>query len=577
MTNKIGSQKQESSDSIQERSCGVILFNQQNEVLLLQQIAGHWGFPKGHVEGDESYEACALRELKEEVGLDAVILSTENWKIHYYPRPSILKEVLYFIGFCEDDSADSAIVLQEEEIVQARWLSVERAHLLLSHRENAALLASAFPRFLDLRMERKNFRPASLLANTSRPAPLDLPFENMKTPSYLVDLRLLEDNLRLMKQLRERLDIHILLAQKSYSCYPTYPLIGSYVDGTTASGLYEAELGFQEMPNSEVHVFSPAYKDGEMERLLQIADHIYFNSFNQWRKYKAKIQKHNEDAKANKGHVVSCGLRINPEYSSGEHDLYNPAAPGSRLGITFDSFQAEVEKNGLDGIEGLHFHTLCEQNADALAATWQMVSKKFGPYLKKMKWINMGGGHHITRDDYDLALLEDVIRDCQNSYEAQIYLEPGEAFTLNAGFFVAEVQDCFFNDVPIAILDTSATCHMPDVLEMPYQPKIFVLRKESGQWTRSRIASTERMENCTELCRLGGTTCLAGDVIGDYYFPEALRVGDRIVFLDMALYTMVKTNTFNGMPLPSIYLFDEENGLTLLKEFSYEDFKGRLG
>lgn len=419
--------------------------------------------------------------------------------------------------------------------------------------------------------------PAMLLSNRLKPAPEDIPFGQVETPAFVVDLRLLEDNLKFLAELKESLGIKILLAQKAYSLYKTYPLIGSYLDGTTASGLFEARLGAEAMGDKEVHVFSPAYKASDIEQLLGMAKHLIFNSFSQWVHHRDKIM----DYKARTGQNIHCGLRINPNISVTDHDMYNPAAPGSRLGITVEAFREGVLHYGLDGIDGLHFHTLCEDNSDALAKTWSNIVAQFDPWLKDMAWINMGGGHHLTREDYDLSILADVIEDAHRRYpKAQIYLEPGEAVVLNTGFFVSQVEDLLYNSLDIAVLDSSATCHMPDVLEVPYQPKLFVLKENEPERRIEAIAASEYPEGPPEnfpfLYRLGGTSCLAGDVIGDYYFAEKIDVGDLLVFLDMALYTMVKTNTFNGIPLPAIYLMDRDGHLEKMKTFSYEDFKSRL-
>jgi carboxynorspermidine decarboxylase len=424
---------------------------------------------------------------------------------------------------------------------------------------------------------RRALDPAMLLSNSLRPAPLDIPFGQVETPAFVVDLRLLKDNLTYLKELKERLNIKILLAQKAYSLYKTYPLIGSYLDGTTSSGLYEARLGAEEMAGKEVHVFSPAYKESDIDQLLGMANHLIFNSFSQWVRHRDKIM----DYKAKTGQSVHCGLRINPNVSVTDHDMYNPAAPGSRLGITLEAFREGVERYGLDGIDGLHFHTLCEDNSDALAKTWENIRKQFDPWLRDMAWINMGGGHHLTRDDYDLSILANVIDDAHSRYpKAQLYLEPGEAVVLNTGFFVSQVEDLVHNSLDIAVLDASATCHMPDVLEVPYQPKVFVLKEKALHKRFETIAASECPDGPPEhlpfLYRLGGTSCLAGDVIGDYYFAEKIDVGDLLVFLDMALYTMVKTNTFNGIPLPAIYLMDRDGHLEKMKTFSYKDFKSRL-
>lgn len=377
----------------------------------------------------------------------------------------------------------------------------------------------------------------------------------VKTPAYVMDERLLIHNLQILKEVREKTGAKILLAQKAFSMFSVYPLISQYLDGTTASGLYEARLGKEEMGNREVHVYAPAYKEQDMRELVQICDHIVFNSPKQWKKFRALVEASERD--------ISCGLRINPQYAEVETDLYNPCIAGSRLGTTI----SQIDEADLEGITGLHFHTMCEQDADVLWRTVQIVDEKFGHLLKKMKWINFGGGHHITRDGYQMDLLEKSIRLFQDKYNLEVYLEPGEAIALNAGFLVSEILEISENEKKIAIFDTSAACHMPDVLEMPYSPNIL----QDGQ-----LCKPYQGEEHLFPYRLGGPTCLAGDVIGDYGFVKELKEGDRLVFCDMAIYTMVKNNTFNGMPLPSIYLFTKKEELKLIREFDYADFKDRL-
>lgn len=375
--------------------------------------------------------------------------------------------------------------------------------------------------------------------------------DQLPTPCYVIDEKKLKENLEILGDVREKAGCKILLAQKAFSCFYEYPLIGQYLDGTTASGLYEARLGKEEM-GKENHVFAPAYKDADIKELGEICDHIIFNSFAQLRRHK--------DAVSGK----SLGLRINPECSTqGEHAIYDPCAPGSRLGVTKEVFDCEIaaEPELFEALDGLHFHTLCEQNADDLAKTLEAVEEKFGPWLSKIKWLNMGGGHHITRKDYDIQRLKRIIRHFQEAYDVTVYLEPGEAVVLNAGFLVSEVLEIVHNGIDIAILDTSAACHMPDVLEMPYRPPV----QNSGMAGEKSYTY-----------RLAGPTCLAGDIIGDYSFAEPLKAGSRIVFEDMALYTMVKTNTFNGMRLPDIAVCHENGEIQLIKSFGYEDFKCRL-
>lgn len=372
-------------------------------------------------------------------------------------------------------------------------------------------------------------------------------FQNVKTPCFVVDEKRLTDNLEILKDVSERAGCKILLAQKAFSMFYAYPLISKYLAGTTASGLYEARLG-KEKFGGETHVFSPAYREDEFEEILKYADDIVFNSPKQVKKYAQKA----------KDLGKSVGLRVNPECSTQEgHAIYDPCSPGSRLGTTLKNFDESI----LPFLDGLHFHTLCEQNSDDLETTAKAFEEKFGKYLKDMKWVNFGGGHHITRKDYDLEKLISVVKHFREKYDVEVYLEPGEAVVLNAGFLVSTVLETMNNGMDIAILDTSAACHMPDVLEMPYRPPLM----NSGEPNEKEFTY-----------RLGGPTCLAGDVIGDYSFDKPLHEGDKVVFEDMALYTMVKTNTFNGMPLPSI-LYRKLDGETVtVKTFGYEDFVSRL-
>lgn len=374
-----------------------------------------------------------------------------------------------------------------------------------------------------------------------------LDINSLPTPCYVVDEERIVRNLEILNNVEKRTGCKILLAQKAFSCYHIYPKIREYVSGTACSGLYEARLGYEEM-GGENHVFSAAYRENEIDEMISYCGHIIFNSFSQLDKYRDRVLKAGR----------KIGLRVNPECSTQEgHEIYDPCSPKSRLGITNVNF----DRNDLRGVSGLHFHTLCEQNSDALAETLDAVEQKFGDVLSSLEWINFGGGHHITRDDYDITLLEKCIRRMQDKYGLEVFLEPGEAFALNAGYLVTEILDITRNDMPIAILDTSAACHMPDVLEMPYRPPLF------GSGEAGSLEYTYR---------LGSQTCLAGDVIGEYSFDKPLEVGGRLVFGDMAIYSMVKNNTFNGMPLPSILLLKKDGTTETLRSFSYEDFKCRL-
>lgn len=378
---------------------------------------------------------------------------------------------------------------------------------------------------------------------------LNFDISSLPTPCYVADETLLKKNLKILKSVQDRTGCKILLAQKAFSMYSTYPLIGEYLSGTTASGLFEARLGKEEMPNREVHVYSPAYKKSEFEEIVTIADHIVFNSFVQYEKFYPYVLKSGRD--------IEVGIRMNPEYSEIETDIYNPCFKNSRLGTVLAEFPDTLP----EGISGLHFHTMCEQGADVLERTVAAVEEKFGKYFRGLKWLNFGGGHHITREDYDIEKLVEVVNRVQEKYGLTVYLEPGEAVALNAGFLVTEVLDVLKNGMDIAIVDTSAACHMPDVLEMPYRPN---------------IVGAGMSDEKPFTYRLGGPTCLAGDIIGDYSFDEPLKTGDRLVFCDMAIYSMVKNNTFNGMPLPAIVWCGEDGTCRTVKSFGYEDFKCRL-
>lgn len=370
----------------------------------------------------------------------------------------------------------------------------------------------------------------------------------LQTPVYVVDELALRRNLETLSGVQRRTGCHILLAQKAFSLFYAYPLIGRYLAGTTASGLFEARLAHEEMPGRENHVYSPAYTPAEMAELVAICDHISFNSLAQLEAHRPLWQ----------GSRASVGLRVNPEHSTQEgHAIYDPCAPGSRLGIRRCDMPARLP----NGVEGLHFHTLCEQDAAPLVETFAAFEQAFGEYLPQLRWLNLGGGHHITRPGYDLAALEGLILSIREKYGLEVYLEPGEAIALNAGTLITTVLDIVLGETPVLILDASAACHMPDVLEMPYRPPLH------GAGLPGEKPYT---------CRLAARTCLAGDVIGDYSFDAPPRVGDRLVFGDMAIYTMVKNNTFNGMPLPDIAWRDAEGGCRVIRRFGYEDFKTRL-
>ena len=390
---------------------------------------------------------------------------------------------------------------------------------------------------------------------------MSITIKQVPTPAYVVDETAIEKNLQILKDVKEQAGCKILLAQKCFSMFAEYPLIGRYLDGATASGLYEAKLGYEEMAG-ENHVFSPAYRPEEIETIAAICDHVIFNSFNQLRRFGPLVKR----IQANRGVTHGIGLRINPECSTQEQAIYDPCALGSRLGVTAEVFAAAVsqEPELFELLSGLHFHTLCEQDSPALAVTLDAVREKFGHWLEceNICWLNMGGGHHITRADYDRALLINLVKKARQEYAVEVYLEPGEAVALNAGYLATEVLDIVENHgTQVLVLDASAACHMPDVLEMPYRPPL----KDSGEAGEKNY--TYRLSSCT---------CLAGDIIGDYSFDRSIAIGDRLYFEDMAIYSMVKNNTFNGMALPAIWRMDKDGVCTLVKKFGYEDFKGRL-
>lgn len=387
------------------------------------------------------------------------------------------------------------------------------------------------------------------------------------TPAYVIDEKKLKENLEILSRVQKESGAKILLAQKAFSAYKTYPLIGEYLSGTTASGLYEARLSYEEMiqPLSgkkaiENHVFEPAFGDKEMKELCDICDHMVFNSLSQLEHHRGTWAKYVSEGK------LSVGLRINPELSTQEgHEIYDPCAPGSRLGIR----NCDLGDKLPEGVEGLHFHTLCEQGFEPLEKTFKKVEESFARFFPtssgeegKIRWINLGGGHHITKEDYDVEGLIALVKRIRDTYGIEVYLEPGEAIALDAGLLVTTVMDIVKTDkYPVLILDTSAACHMPDVLEMPYRPP---LRDSGGA---GEYAYTYR---------LSSRTCLAGDIIGDYSFKTELKIGDRLYFEDMAIYSMVKNNTFNGMPLPDIDIMHESGDVEVLKRFGYQDFKMRL-
>ncbi len=370
--------------------------------------------------------------------------------------------------------------------------------------------------------------------------------EELPSPAFVCEERLLRKNLELLKKVQDEADVKILLALKGFALWSTFDLCKEYLQGCCASGLHEAILAKEEF-GREVHTYSPAFKEEEIDEIIEISNHLVFNSFNQLNQFREKALG-----------KTSIGLRVNPEYSSVEVDLYNPCGVYSRLGITKEKFQAD----NLEGVEGLHFHALCEQNVDALEGALSNFEEKFGAFLPQMKWVNFGGGHHITRKDYDVEGLIRLLKEFKKRYpHLEVYLEPGEAVGWQTGYLVATVLDIVENQMSIAILDTSAEAHMPDTLAMPYRPDI----RDSGKENEKK-----------HTYRLGGNTCLAGDIIGDYSFDKALKVGDKIILEDMIHYTMVKTTTFNGIKLPSIVIKKEEECYQVVKVFGYNQYKTRL-
>lgn len=375
---------------------------------------------------------------------------------------------------------------------------------------------------------------------------------SVPSPCFVVDEVAVERNLKVLKRVQDESGAKVLLALKAFSMFSLAPLIMRYLQGTCASGLWEARLGKEEY-GGEVHVYSAGYTQGDLTEILDIADHVVFNSLSQWQRFQSLVQ---EKRKARPR--LDFGLRINPLHSEGAVAMYDPCAPGSRLGTPV----TQLGDSDLSGFSGLHFHTMCEQNFAPLSRTLDAVERSCGELLNRMEWVNFGGGHHISHPDYDVDGLIARIRDFSRKYDVQVYLEPGEAIAIRSGVLVSEVLDIMHNESPVAILDTSATCHMPDTLEMPYRAHIF------GSGQPGEFAHT---------WRLGGMSCLAGDVMGDYSFEQPLQVGQRLVFDDMAHYTMVKTTTFNGVKLPALALCNSQTGtVRIVKRFAYEDFRNRL-
>ena len=373
---------------------------------------------------------------------------------------------------------------------------------------------------------------------------------NLKTPCYIVNETQLEGNLKLLSKVQTKAGCKILLAFKGFAMWSLAPLVSRYLTGTSAASVNEAKLGHGEF-GGELHVYAPVFSDADMAEYVNMADHIVFNSPGQYKRFKKLMDTHPH---------IHTAIRLNPEHSETDTAIYDPSGKYSRLGSTCNNLRASIDD--IEGISGLHFHNLCELNADALERTLAVTEKKFGFLFERLSWINFGGGHHITRPDYDVERLIRIIKDFRAKYKLEVYLEPGEAVALNTGILVSRVEDVFYNEMNIAILDTSVTAHMPDVAEMPYRPCILNADKPGAK---------------EHTYRLGGATCLAGDVVGDYSFDQKLKVGDYLIFGDMAHYTMVKNNTFNGLTLPSIYIYNQTSDkCRLVKHFNYEDYKGRL-
>lgn len=379
-----------------------------------------------------------------------------------------------------------------------------------------------------------------------------LDLQRLPSPCFVVDEVAVERNLSILKYVADHSGAKVLAALKAFSMWSLAPLTAKYLSGTCASGLHEAKLGHEQY-GGEVHVFAAAYSEVDIIELLTFAHHIVFNSCGQWTRFRELCL-----AAQIKRPELQFGLRINPEHSEGAVPIYDPCAPGSRLGIPL----SQLDESVLDGISGLHFHTLCEQKFEPLARTVKAVEQKFGHLLPQMKWVNFGGGHHITADGYNIDGLIKLVKDFSNRHQVQVYLEPGEAVAIGTGVLSCEVLDITWNQLNQAIIDTSATCHMPDTLEMPYRPDVM------GSAEAGKLPHTYR---------LGGLTCLAGDVVDDYSFAEPLQIGQRLIFEDMSHYTMVKTSTFNGTHLPAIAIWNSNtDALNVVKTFGYEDFKNRL-
>ncbi|GAA7928015.1 carboxynorspermidine decarboxylase [Helicobacter pylori] len=401
-------------------------------------------------------------------------------------------------------------------------------------------------------------------------------YSAIPTPCYVLESERLEKNAKILEIVRQQSGAKVLLALKGYAFWREFGILRQKLNGCCASGLYEAKLAFEEFggreSQKEICVYSPAFKEAEMSAILPLATSIIFNSFYQYATYKDRILDKNKQLENLGLSPIKMGLRINPLYSEVTPAIYNPCSKVSRLGITPSEFEKGVKEHGLEGVSGLHFHTHCEQNADALCRTLEHVERYFKPYLENMAWVNFGGGHHITRSDYDVNLLIQTIKNFKERYHnIEVILEPGEAIGWQCGFLIASVIDIVKNDQEIAILDASFSAHMPDCLEMPYRPSILKVSVENDE----ELIEVENGENQGAFSYfLGGPTCLAGDFMGSFSFDTPLKRGDKIVFQDMLHYTIVKNNSFNGVPLPSLAKLDQQ-GFKILKNFSYEDYKNR--
>ncbi|GAA7941339.1 carboxynorspermidine decarboxylase [Helicobacter pylori] len=401
-------------------------------------------------------------------------------------------------------------------------------------------------------------------------------YSAIPTPCYVLESERLEKNAKILEIVHQQSGAKVLLALKGYAFWREFGILRQKLNGCCASGLYEAKLAFEEFggreSQKEICVYSPAFKEAEMSAILPLATSIIFNSFYQYATYKDRILDKNKQLENLGLSPIKMGLRINPLYSEVTPAIYNPCSKVSRLGIVPSEFEKGVKEHGLEGVSGLHFHTHCEQNADALCRTLEHVERYFKPYLENMAWVNFGGGHHITRSDYDVNLLIQTIKNFKERYHnIEVILEPGEAIGWQCGFLIASVIDIVQNDQEIAILDASFSAHMPDCLEMPYRPSILKVSVENDE----ELVEVEKGENQGAFSYfLGGPTCLAGDFMGSFSFDAPLKRGDKIVFQDMLHYTIVKNNSFNGVPLPSLARLDQQ-GFKILKNFSYEDYKNR--